>query len=305
MILAILESMRPKQWTKNGVLLAGIVFSRNLDQPELVVRALIGVFLFCMLSGSVYLINDIQDMEKDREHPSKKNRPLPSGRLSATQAWIAAAVLSVGSISAGWWLHPRFGIIAFLYFCLVSAYSFGLKHLVIVDVFAIAMGFVFRAIAGVEALALKTGFFVEISPWLLLCTFLLATFLALAKRRNEISSLEREGKDASASRTVLGEYTVPLLDLMTAIVSSATIVAYALYTFDSRTVAAFGTPWLAVTTPYVMYGIFRYLYLVHRRNLGGSPEVIFLTDRGIMAAVVLWILTAVGIIYGELPNIPI
>jgi 4-hydroxybenzoate polyprenyltransferase len=297
MLTAVLQSMRPKQWTKNGVVLAGVVFSRNLDQPEMLLRAVIATLIFCVLSGSVYLINDIQDIERDRSHPKKRHRPLPAGQISVAQAWAAAIVLALGSIAAAIALHPRFGGAALAYFLLVSGYSFGLKRLVILDVFAIAMGFVLRAVAGVEALALGSSF-VPLSPWLLVCTFLLATFLALAKRRNEIYSLEKEGMDVAEHRRVLDEYTLPLIDQMIAVVTASTIVAYALYTFDERTVAAFGTPWLAITTPYVMYGIFRYLYLVHRRHLGGSPETIFLTDRAILTTVTLWILTAVGVIYG-------
>jgi len=296
MIRAVLASMRPKQWTKNGVVFAGLIFSRNLDQSEHVLRATAAVLIFCLLSGSVYLINDIKDIDKDRRHPAKCKRPLPSGALSVPRAWGAAILLAAGSLIGGFLLQPAFAVVAAAYFLLVGAYSFGLKNIVVVDVFAIALGFVLRAVAGVEVLALGSAS-VAISPWLLICTFLLATFLALAKRRNEISSMERAGKDAAAHRAVLGEYTLPLLDLMTAAISSATIVAYALYTFDERTVETFGSPWLAVTTPFVMYGIFRYLYLVHRRHLGGSPEMIFLTDRGILACVVLWICTAGAIIY--------
>ncbi|MAE71323.1 MAG: decaprenyl-phosphate phosphoribosyltransferase [Gemmatimonadetes bacterium] len=296
MIDAIVRSMRPKQWTKNGVVFAGLIFSRSLGQPQMVLRAVAAVAIFCLLSGSVYLINDIKDIDKDRRHPTKCKRPLPSGALSVAQAWGAAIVLAAGSLAAAFALNPKFGALAAGYVALVSAYSFGLKNVVVVDVFAIALGFVLRAVAGVEALALE-GSSIELSPWLLICTFLLATFLALAKRRNEISSFEKEGKVAAAHRAVLDEYTLPLLDQMTAAVSSATIVAYALYTFDERTVQSFGSAALAATTPFVMYGIFRYMYLVHRRQMGGNPETIFLTDRGILTCVLLWILSAGAIIY--------
>ncbi len=296
MLSAIIQSMRPTQWTKNGVVLAGLIFSRHLLDWDLTIRALGATIVFCVLSGSVYLINDIRDLEKDRAHPTKRERPLPSGKLSVRNAWIAAIVLAAGSLMAAFRLDTGFCTSAAAYFALVSAYSFGLKNVVIIDAFTIALGFVLRAVAGVQAIAL-TGR-VPISPWLLVCTFLLATFLALAKRRQELYSLKQAGSDAGAHRAVLSEYTLPLVDQLTAIVCASTIVAYALYTFDARTISTFGTPWLSVTIPFVMYGIFRYLYLVHRHHLGGNPEMILLNDRGILACVGLWIATAVTVIYG-------
>ena len=297
MINAIFRSMRPKQWTKNGVVLAGLIFSRNLMDAHMATRAIAATGLFCLLSGAVYLINDIRDIEKDRAHPVKKDRPLPSGALAVGPAWMAAGALAVGSLGLSFAMDPKFGQVALAYFVLICAYSFGLKSIVLIDVFTIASGFVLRAVAGVVAIAsMVPAREVAPSPWLLVCTFLLATFLALAKRRNELSMMD--GVEAGSTRSVLSEYSLPLVDQLTAIVSASTVVAYALYTFDDRTVGVFGTHGLALTIPFVMYGIFRYLYLVHRRGAGGSPEIIFLTDRGILVCVLLWLSTAAAIIYG-------
>ncbi|QUW03989.1 decaprenyl-phosphate phosphoribosyltransferase [Chloracidobacterium validum] len=286
--VALLKAMRPQQWTKNVLLFPALLFSQNLFRwrETLLVCAACGVF--CLLSSGVYLLNDLLDIESDRAHPSKRHRPLASGTLPIPVGIVACIMLSVGSLAAAFWLSTPFAWTAVTYFLLQVAYTVRLKHLVILDVGCIAAGFVLRAVAGGQVIA------VTVSSWLLICAMLLSLFLALGKRRHELLLLE-EG--ATAHRRILGEYTLELLDQMISIVTAATVVCYTFYTVAPETVAKFGTTKLVLTVPFVLYGIFRYLYLIHRRQLGGSPEKALLNDGASLVNLALYGLTAVIILY--------
>ena len=314
MLPALLASLRPRQWTKNLLVLAPLVFAHKLDDPATLGRALAAFVVFCILSGAVYLLNDLRDLEQDRLHPVKSKRPLASGRLSRTVARVALALLLVAGVAASWALgpellsevaavhpnlsdpgagpatvrQPSFFALALTYLLMQVGYSLHLKHVVIVDVMLIAMGFVIRAVAGAAAVA------AEISPWLLVCTIFLALFLALAKRRHEVVLL---AADAGNHRPTLDEYDPYLLDQMIGIVGAACVISYALYTMAAETVAKFGTSNLNLTLPFVVYGIFRYLYLVHRKADGGDPSASLLADRPLLLAVCLWGVAVVAILY--------
>lgn len=280
--------MRPKQWSKNLVIFAGLIFAQYLFEPEAFIKTLAAFVLFCLLSSAIYIINDIKDVNRDRAHPLKSKRPIAAGELSLSAATIAAVVISGGSLLGAFWLDPGFGGITVLYFLLLSAYSFALKHLVILDVLTVAIGFVLRAIAGAVVLH------VQFSSWLLLCTILLALFLGLSKRRHEIVLL---GENAQTHRKILDEYSPHLLDQMIGVVTASTLMAYALYTMAPETKVKFGTSYMIFTIPFVIYGIFRYLYLMHKKELGGDPTTILVTDMPILINVVLWILVSIGLIY--------
>jgi 4-hydroxybenzoate polyprenyltransferase len=291
---ALLVSLRPHQWTKNLVVLAALTFSKHLFELDAVVRAGVAFLVFCGLSGAVYLVNDLADLERDRLHPRKRLRPLASGALSIRSARLAAALLLVAGLGASVALGPAFAAAGSAYVVLNLAYSFGLKNVVILDVLAISLGFVLRAVAG--ALAIDVHF----SSWLLVCTILLALFLSLAKRRHELVSLD---SSAGEHRRILAEYTPYLLDQMIAVVTASCLTAYAFYTMAPETVEKYQTERLALTIPFVLYGIFRYLYLVHRREGGGSPSDVLLTDRPLLVAVALWAVAVVAIIYSA-PGLP-
>jgi 4-hydroxybenzoate polyprenyltransferase len=284
----LLISVRPGQWTKNLLVFAGLLFGRRLLDPVAVADALGAFGVFCGLSSAVYLINDIADRESDRSHPLKARRPIASGALSVAAATAAAAAIlsaaALGAVSLGRW----FTSVAIAYVLLQALYSGWLKHIVIIDVLTLAIGFVLRAVAGAVAVN------VEISHWLLVCTVLLALFVALAKRRHEIVLL---AGDAPAHRPILGEYSPYLLDQMIAVVTASTLIAYIFYTVSPETQVKFGTPWLGLTIPFPLYGIFRYLYLVHRREGGGSPADLLLTDRPLLICVALWAVVVALIIY--------
>lgn len=284
----LVRSARPRQWIKNGALLAALVFSRNGERLESVVREGIAVLIFCALASAVYLFNDLLDRERDRLHPEKRFRPIAAGELSVPVAATAAAGLSATGLVGAFLLAPRFGGAAAAYLALQLAYSLWLKHWVLIDVFAIAAGFVLRVVAG----ALAIG--VPISNWLYLCTLLLALFLALAKRRAELSTLEG---DASSHRKNLALYSVPLLDQLIGIVSACTVLAYSLYTLAPETVQKFGTDALKYTIPCVLFGLFRYLFLVHRRGAGGSPEKVLLSDVPLLADIGVFLAVVVLSLY--------
>jgi len=284
---ALFVSLRPHQWLKNLVVLAALVFSKHLFDASALAQALLAFAVFCALAGAVYLVNDLADLERDRLHPAKRTRPLASGELSPKLARAAAALLFVAALAAAWVLGPGFLVCAVAYPALGLAYSLGLKHVLILDVLAVALGFVLRAVAGAVAIG------VHFSPWLLVCTLLLALFLALAKRRHELVTLE----DAASHRQILAEYSPYLLDQMIAVVTASCLTAYAFYTLAPETVEKYRTERLALTIPFVIYGIFRYLYLVHRRDLGGSPGDVLLTDRPLLVAVALCAATMILIVY--------
>lgn len=287
-LLALLEGMRPRHWVKNGVVFAGLVFAQEmLNLPSVLIS--LGAFaIFCALSSSVYLINDIADLRNDAMHPTKRNRPLPSGRLSVgAAAWSAGALAIVGLVASDFINFPFF-LLAAGYFALNLAYSFALKNMLILDVFSVAAGFVIRAAAGAEAIG------VEISPWLLVCSLLLALFLALSKRRHELVLLSEA---AESHRSILAQYSPYLLDQMIAVVTASTLVTYTLYTMWPDTVEKFGTRGMVYTVPFVIFGIFRYLYLVHRKEQGGSPERSLVLDAPMLINVVLWLLVSVIVLY--------
>jgi 4-hydroxybenzoate polyprenyltransferase len=286
--LHLLYSLRPGQWSKNLVVFAGLLFGRRLFDAEAVLAATSAFVVFCVLSGVVYLVNDVADRETDRLHPLKAHRPIASGALPVAFAIYAAVALGVaglaGAIAVGW----PFAAVAASYLVLQLAYSGALKHLVILDVLTIAIGFVLRAVAGAVAVN------VEISRWLLVCTILLALFISLAKRRHEIVLL---ADGATSHRPILGEYSAYLLDQMIGVVTASTLIAYIFYTISPETVEKFDTQWLGLTIPFPLYGIFRYLYLVHQREGGGSPADLLLTDRPLLVCVAMWATAVALIIY--------
>jgi 4-hydroxybenzoate polyprenyltransferase len=290
---ALLQGLRPKQWTKNLLLFAGVLFSQHLTDPRMLLRAAGGFVAFSLLSGSVYLLNDLTDIEADRRHPLKRLRPIASGRLSP---WLARAAIlpllaAVTLLSLG--LGRPFALVAALYLAINLAYTFRLKQLVLVDVFFVAIGFVLRAIAGVQLL-LPVAPATAISPWLLVCTFFGALFLALAKRRRELTNA---GEGASRQRAVLDRYTPELLNGLLVVSAAASLMAYALYTIWPATVAKFHTEALLYTIPFVAYGIFRYLYLVQVTENTEDPAQVLLTDRPLAGCVALYLVTVVVILY--------
>jgi 4-hydroxybenzoate polyprenyltransferase len=285
---ALLASLRPRQWTKNLLVFAGLIFSRGLLEPALVARSVLAFSLFCLLSGGVYLINDVIDAERDRAHPQKRHRPVASGRLPPAVALAAGVGLLAGATAAAFLLSARFGLVVLAYAVLLTAYSAGLKHVVIVDTLIIAGGFVLRALAGVVVLG------IDFSDWLLLCTILLALFLTFGKRRAELRELEG---GAIGHRPILSEYSPELLDQMIAVVTASTLMAYALYTMATETHVRLGTARLPLTIPFVLYGIFRYLYLLYRRDLGGNPSEHLLTDLALLVDVALWGAAVIVILY--------
>jgi len=286
--LHLLLSLRPSQWTKNLLVFAGLLFGRRLFDPTSVIDAVSAFAVFCALSGVVYLVNDVADRDSDRLHPLKSRRPIASGALPVPVAVGVALALGSGALASAFAIGPAFAAAAAAYLALQVLYSLLLKHIVIIDVLTIAIGFVLRAAAGAAAVN------VEISHWLLVCTILLALFIALARRRHEIVLL---AGSARSHRPILGEYSAYLLDQMIGVVTASTLVAYVFYTISPETQEKFGTPWLGLTIPFPLYGIFRYLYLVHQREGGGSPADLLLTDRPLLACVALWAIAVALIIY--------
>lgn len=291
----VIRAMRIYQWTKNLVLFAGPVFTLKILDPVFAVPAILGFFAFSLATSGVYVVNDILDVERDRLHPTKRARPVASGSLPiGAAAGIAAALLAAG-LGASFLIGPRFGMCAAAYVALTITYSVALKNVVLLDVVAIAVGFVVRAAAGVELLRDRLGSAeaVELSPWLLVCAFFLALFLAIGKRRHELGILEGE---ASRHRAALGRYNVRLLDQLVAVVTSATVLAYSVYTIAPETVAKFHGRPLFLTIPFVLYGIFRYLYLMYAEEKGGNPSEHLLTDRATLVNVLLWCLVVILIL---------
>jgi len=289
----IFFSMRPRQWTKNLIIFLPLPFSVGqswrLTEFQTIGRMALNsaaaVAVFCMLSGAIYLINDLADMEKDRQHPLKRLRPLASGRLGRTPAVVAVVVLLAVSLPASFLINWGLGVVALVYFAIMFSYSFVLKHIVLVDVLTIAVGFVLRAVAGAVAIV------VPISPWLYVCTIMLALFLGLGKRRHELVLLEGA---AGQHRQILEEYSPELLEQLMVLVGAATVMAYSLYTFSAENVPKNYA--MMLTIPYVLYGVFRYLYLVHIKNEGGSPEELLIRDRPIVISIGLWLLSSAVIL---------
>ncbi|MEK7264175.1 MAG: decaprenyl-phosphate phosphoribosyltransferase [Bacteroidota bacterium] len=288
MIQHILISMRLPQWIKNFFLFAAILFAGHLGNINDILLVLKGFFIFSITSSGVYLLNDIADAKNDRIHPVKKYRPIASGELSALNALLAALVLFGIGISFAFYLHTQFAGICLLYISLNILYSNYTKHFVILDVMSIATGFVLRVVAGAMLINVPT------SVWLLICTFLLSLFLGFVKRRHEITTLNMSAEN---HRKVLEQYSVPFLDQMVGIVTACTVIAYSLYTISEETVRKFQTTHLIYTIPFVLFGIFRYLYLVHKQDFGGNPTKVIFSDYQLFLNIVLWILASVYIIY--------
>lgn len=290
---AWLRLLRPAQWSKNAVVPAAYFFAR-WDPGQAVhamgwrpaLRVLLATLLFCLVSSGIYALNDVVDRESDAQHPRKRLRPVAAGQIRPRSALLGAGFLLVGAISGAWLLSPRFAEVAMVYSLMQLAYSWRLKRVALLDVFLIAAGFVLRAVAGASAIEAR------ISPWLLLCTFLLALFLALCKRRHEKQAM---GADGSSHRGVLANYDLNMLDQLIAITSAATIVAYAMYTLAPDTIERFGTGRLGLTIPFVIFGIFRYLNQVHRGDGGGAPEKTLLTDKVLLSTIMLYLLTALAV----------
>jgi 4-hydroxybenzoate polyprenyltransferase len=300
-ISALFKAMRPRQWTKNMALFVGLVFAQKLFNPLLFGRATLAFVIFCLASSGIYLFNDLLDIEQDRQHPRKKYRPLAAGTLPVSWAittigilWLASAVLTVGlfliplvgpdTFASSGGANVLFSVVLAGYILLMILYSLRLKHVVLLDVFIIASGFVLRILAGAVAIP------VVISPWLYVVTVMLSLLLALGKRRNELVVMDEQ---ADAHRKILKEYSLPLLDQLITITTAATLMAYSLYTFEATT----GNSRLMFTIPLVLYGMFRYLYLVYVRKEGGSPEEILLRDRHMLGTVILCVATVIVVLY--------
>jgi 4-hydroxybenzoate polyprenyltransferase len=290
---AVWLSLRPHQWTKNLVVFAAPALSKHLFERGPLEKSVLGFVIFCALSGTVYLLNDVADLERDRLHPRKRLRPIASGALSPRVAVLLSLGLGLGSLGLSALLGLPFVLCAALYLALNILYSFRLKEIVILDVLSVSIGFVLRAWAGGEAIG------VLVSDWLLVCTLLLALFLALAKRRHELVSLTTS---ATGHRKILAEYSPYLLDQMISVVTASCLTAYAFYTMAPDTVQKYRTERLAWTIPFVLYGIFRYLYLVHQKEKGGSPTDILVTDRPLLLNVFLWALALLWIVYTSSGN---
>lgn len=279
----IITSMRPRQWTKNGFVFAGLIFSKSFFNFDAVLRVILTFFLFSLASGALYIINDVIDREKDLHHPVKCKRPIAAGRIHIAGGMITALLIILVSLSASFYLDVKLFLTLIAYSALVFAYSIKLKNIVILDVIILSMGFVLRTAGGAVVIG------VWISPWLILCTTLLALFLALIKRKNELRVL---ADGAANHRKILQEYTPELIERMLSVVTSTTLMSYSLYTFSAGK-----SSYMMLTIPFVLYGIFRYQYLTSAgENLGGSPELVLLQDKPLLIDIVLWVTACVVIV---------
>ena len=283
----LLVSLRPRQWIKNAVVFAPLVFGGLLTDWHALLRATVAMLAFCAAGSALYLFNDWHDAEADRQHPLKRYRPIAAGRIGASTVRLSIGILLVVAVVSSVLIGPKLLAVLGAYVMLIGLYTLVLKHLVLIDVLAIAGGFVLRAVAGAVAVQ------VPLSPWLYVCTVLLALFLGFAKRRHEIVLLEQQ---AANHRRNLDDYTVPLLDALLTVTAAATLMAYSLYTFSAPNLP--DNHAMMMTIPFVIYGMFRYLYLVYRREQGGVPEQVLLTDLPLLTAIGLWGLTAIILLYG-------
>jgi len=281
MIVSLIKSLRPKQWYKNFLLFLGVIFSLNLFNFSLLLDAVFAFIIFCILSGSGYIINDILDMKKDRKHPVKRKRPIASGKLKISYAIIASFILIIISLYWAFTINLNFFNISVIFFFSNLIYSLWLKRIILVDILVISVNYIIRAVAGELAVN------VPLSPWITLCALLLALFLASGKRRHELLLL---GKKAKSHRKILSEYSEEMLGQLTSISASTIILSYSLYTFFTY------NPWMMITIPVVIYTIFRYLFLVQSKNIGGEPEIIF-KDKGMLISMAIWIILCILILY--------
>ena len=287
------SSLRPRQWIKNLIVLAPLIFSRNLFHPDMAVLSLLALGVFCLLSGGIYVFNDLVDYRQDREHPVKRNRPIASGKVPRGGALAFGIMITAVGLLVAAWTDVSFFWVCLAYTGSMVLYSLGLKHMVVLDVLIISIGFVLRAIAGVEILK-DTDSGVVLSPWLLVCTLFLALFLGFSKRRHELGLLAHK---AGLHRKSLEDYSKEFLDAMIAVVTAATVIAYAIYTIWPGTVEKFNTRNLIYTIPFVVFGLFRYMYLVIMRNEGGSPSEILVSDAPLVVDIVLWVCVAGLVLY--------
>jgi 4-hydroxybenzoate polyprenyltransferase len=282
----LIRAMRPLQWSKNSLVFAALLFDRRVFQFDRLWHSLAAALVFCAVSSAIYLVNDIRDVEQDRHHPRKRFRPIAAGEVSVGQASRVAIALLLAGLVTAFAVRIEFAAVIVAYIALMIAYSYGLKRMVILDVFAIAAGFVLRAVGGAVAID------VPASPWLYVCTALGALFIGFGKRRNEIVTLEAA---AGQHRANLDDYSLPMLDQIIAVVSAAMLISYSLYTFDAANVK--DSRAMMLTIPFVAYGLFRYLYLIYRRGEGGSPEVLLIKDPGLISCIVGWVATSLVILY--------
>lgn len=287
MFIGILKTLRPKQWTKNGFIFAALIFDEKLFQLEPLLKTTIGFALLCLIAGTVYLINDLVDIDKDRQHPTKKNRPIPSGQVSFNAALGAAILIPAICLPFSFWLNLNFGLIIVGYLLLQIGYSFVLKNVVIVDVLTLAAGFVLRVAAGVALVEAQ-----RFSPWLYVFTVLLALFLGLGKRRTELALLKDQ---ANNTRAILNEYNLSFLDEMMAVVTAGTVMTYAFYSFSAPNLP--DNHLMMLTIPFVIYGIFRYLYVIHVQGKNQAPDEILLSDHPLQVSILLFGVTVVSILY--------
>ncbi len=288
MLFLLVKLARPAQWLKNGIILLALIFAGEMTHPKKVELTLLAIAIYCLLSSAVYTFNDLVDREKDREHPLKKRRPIASGEVSVGTATVMILILCGVGLVGAWLMNMAFFVTAVVFLGLNVLYTVWLKNIVIVDAMAVAFGFVVRAYAGAFAIE------VPASKWMLINTLLLALFLAFGKRRHELVVLE-EG--ATAHRKILGRYSPYLLDQLIAVVTPSVLVMYMLYSFSTEVSVKLGTQNLFATIPFVVYGLFRYLYLIHKEEKGGSPTRILITDVPIMTTVILWLITSSLVLY--------
>jgi 4-hydroxybenzoate polyprenyltransferase len=287
LIKGLFKTLRPKQWTKNGFIFAALVFDEKLFQLEPLLRTIAGFILLCFISGTVYLINDLVDVEKDRQHPTKRNRPIAAGQVPYNVAVFTAILLPIITLPLSFTLDATFGLIVTAYLLLQTTYSFMLKNVVIIDVLTIAAGFVLRVAAGVPLVDAE-----RFSPWLYVFTVLLALFLGLGKRRQELVLLKGQ---AGNTRSILNQYNLPFLDSMMSMVTTGTVITYAFYTFSAPNLPE--NHLMMLTVPFVIYGIFRYLFVIHVQGNGGAPDEVLLTDRPLQVNIVLFGLAVLTVLY--------
>lgn len=292
-LLGLFKTMRPWQWTKNVIIYAGLVFDGQLFVLDSFLRVTLSFFLLCLVASTIYIVNDLADIELDRQHPRKRNRPLPSGQLPIRVAQIAAILLPITAFLVAAFYSPQFTVVLIIYFVMHLAYSFWLKNVVLIDILTITAGFVLRVAAGVVVVKVA-----NFSPWLYACTGMLALFLAIGKRRQELVLL---AENAQNVRATYKDYNLNLLDEMLRLTTTGTFVAYLLYTVEADTILIANTNLALITVPFVLYALFRYMYLIYVRQEGSAPDELLLKDRPLLGSIALWGLTFVAILY--LPNL--
>jgi 4-hydroxybenzoate polyprenyltransferase len=288
-LIGLLRTMRPKQWTKNMFIYAGLVFDGQLFNPDSFLRVTVSFFLLCLAASTVYLINDLADIERDRQHPKKKRRPLPSGQLPVPMAIAAAIALPLVSVGGALLYSWHYAVILVIYIVLNILYSIWLKHIVLIDILTITAGYVLRVAGGVAVISVA-----RFSPWLYTCMALLALFLAIGKRRQELISL---GENAGSVRPIFKDYNLPLLDDLLRMVTTSTLMAYILYIIEAPSILLAGNKLALITVPFVMYLLFRYLYLIHVRGEGSAPDEVLLRDRPLQLTVLLWGISWILVLY--------